>query len=178
MYVKLADQWISRLTKGRIGVQITMKNGPLGAFAKTGLRYQHDNAPCGGPDLKGSCMIAFGKRKGGGRRSAARSTAPLIAVFTTCARSRSAIIADVSSSGVRLRGPDLPKMGEDLVVAMETVEAFGSVVWSDHGECGIAFDQPLALESEQLLQSKVRLARELPLDIQAAFDNWIIGSGR
>ena len=123
-------------------------------------------------------MVAFGKCKGGGRRSAVRSTAPLMAVFTTCTRSRSAIVADVSSSGVRLRGPDLPKMGEDLVVAIETVQAFGSVAWSDHGECGIAFDQPLPLESEELLQSKVRLARGLPFDIRAAFDNWVLGSGR
>jgi hypothetical protein len=79
---------------------------------------------------------------------------------------------------VRLRGPDLPRMGEDLMVAIETVQAFGSVAWSDHGECGIAFDQPLPLETEELLQGKVRLGRGLPLDIQAVFDNWVLGSGR
>lgn len=88
------------------------------------------------------------------------------------------MVADVSSSGVRLRGSDLPRMGEELVVTMEKVQAFGTVAWSDQGECGIAFDPPLSREDEEMLQVKARLARGLPPGIRAAFDDWVLGPGR
>ena len=124
-------------------------------------------------------MGTFGKCNGGGRRSAARSAAPLIVVFTTRTQHHSAELADVSSSGARLRGADLPPMGEDLVLAIdEGIKAFGKVVWCDHGECGIEFDEPISAASESLLRQKVCLARGLPPDMKVAFDNWVLGCGR
>jgi len=122
-------------------------------------------------------MNLFGKCGGGGRRSASRSTAPLIAIFTTLTGSQSALVVDVSSTGVRLRTPNLPKMGEDLLVAIEDVRAFGTVAWSEHGECGIAFDPALPFEDEQQLQSRASAARGLP-EVKAAFDSWVVGCGR
>ena len=123
-------------------------------------------------------MSAFGKCEGGGRRSASRSSAPLMAVFTTLTGSQSAILADVSSTGARLRGAGLPKMGEELMLSIETVQAFGMVVWSENGECGIAFEVPLPRDDEETLRQKVSLVRGLPPDIQAAFDNWVVGRSR
>ena len=127
---------------------------------------------------KGSVMGVFGRCEGGGRRVASRSSAPLMAVFTTLTGSHSAVLVDVSSTGARLRGAGLPKMGEELMLNIETVQAFGTVVWSESGECGIAFEIPLPREDEETLRQKVSLARGLPPDIQAAFDNWVIGRSR
>lgn len=123
-------------------------------------------------------MSTFGKSRGGGRRAAPRATAPLIAVLTTVCGSRSASIADVSSTGVRLRSPHLPETGQELLVAIEEVQAFGTVAWSEHGECGVEFDTPLSLEDEQRLRSRVSAARSLPPEVKAAFDTWVIGCGR
>ena len=123
-------------------------------------------------------MSAFGKSIGGGRRSAVRASAPLIAVLTTLVGSRSAVLVDVSSTGARVRGPDLPAMGEELIVNIDSVQAFGSVVWSDSGECGIVFEPAIHADEEQYLRNLVAAARGLPPDIRAAFENWVVGAGR
>ena len=128
--------------------------------------------------MKGLSMGAFGKSVGGGRRCAARTSAPLMAVLTTLAGSRSAVLADVSSTGARVRGADLPIMGEDLTIKIDRVEAFGTVVWSDSGECGIVFEPPLQPSDEIYLRDLVAGARGLPPDIRAAFENWVVGAGR
>ena len=123
-------------------------------------------------------MGVFGKSIGGGRRSAARSSAPLIAVLTTLVGSRSAVLADVSSTGARVRGSDLPVMGEELIVNIDRVQAFGTVVWSDSGECGIVFDPALEPDDEIYLRTLVAAAKGLPPDIRAAFENWVVGVAR
>jgi hypothetical protein len=118
-------------------------------------------------------MTVFGKRNGGGRRSASRSAGPLIAVFTTLRESHSAVLADISSTGARLRGARLPQIGEELLISIDEVRAFGSVIWAEVDECGIAFDCPLAAE-EKLLRQKVVETHGLPPDIKAAYDNWAV----
>ena len=102
----------------------------------------------------------------------------MMAVLKTLVGPRSAVLVDVSATGARVRGANLPKMGEDLVVNIDRVQAFGSVVWSDSGECGIVLDPALGPEDEEYLRSLVAAARGLPPDIRAAFDNWVVGAGR
>lgn len=69
-------------------------------------------------------------------------------------------------------------MGEDLIVQIETVHAFGSVIWSDLGEAGVEFDPPLSLEDEMLLQRRIALTRGLPSAARAAFETWVEGCAR
>ena len=123
-------------------------------------------------------MTVFGKRMGGGRRSAARREGPLIAVLTTLKGSHSAVLADISATGARLRAAQLPDMGEVLTLRIDAVEAFGAVIWVEAGECGIAFDRPLAPDEEQLLRQKVAETHGLPPDIKAAYDTWVLGCAR
>ena len=123
-------------------------------------------------------MSAFGKSVGGGRRSKARSAAPLTVVLTTLTSSRSAILANVSSTGARVRANDLPKMGEAVVVNIDGVQAFGTIAWSESGECRIAFDPPLDPAGESHVREMVTVAEGLPPDMRAAFDNWVVGAGR
>jgi hypothetical protein len=101
-----------------------------------------------------------------------------MAVLTTLVGSRSAILVDVSSTGARVRGTDLPDMGDELIVNIDRVQAFGTVVWSDSGECGIVFAPALGEDDEDYLRNLVAAARGLPPDIRAAFENWVVGAGR
>jgi hypothetical protein len=123
-------------------------------------------------------MTVFGKRNGGGRRLASRSAGPLVAVFTTLKESHSAVLADISATGARLRGARLPYIGEELLLSIDRVRAFGSVIWAEVDECGIAFDGPLATDEEELLRRKVAETHGLPPGIKAAYDNWVLGCGR
>jgi len=120
-------------------------------------------------------MSPFGKCKGGGRRAAARSTAPLIGLVTTLDRTRSAIIVDVSATGARLRGKDLPPKWADFFINVDGVVTFGTVQWEDGDDRGIAFDAPLTGDDLSLLQSKVAQAKGMPPEIKAAFDDWTQG---
>ena len=123
-------------------------------------------------------MVAFGKKMGGGRRAAARSASPLIAVFTTLQQSHTAELVDISATGARLRGEHLPEAADELLLSIDKVRAFGTVVWSDADECGVEFDCPLSPADEQLLSERVAAARGLPPEIKLALDNWAVGCGR
>ena len=77
-----------------------------------------------------------------------------------------------------MSGSDLPSMGEELVVNIDGIQVFGTVVWSDQGEAGIEFESPLSLEEETLLQQQVAMTRRLPPDMKTAFESWVIGCAR
>ena len=123
-------------------------------------------------------MGTFGKCKGGGRRSASRTKAPLIAIVTTLKGSHSAVVVDVSSTGARLRGTDLPNEGEEMFVTIDHVIAFGTVAWARDGELGLAFDRPLSPGDEQSLRKTASVAAGLPPEIRAAWDDWTLGMAR
>lgn len=121
--------------------------------------------------------MPFGKRQGGGRRTAARTPVPLIAVLTTVTHSHFAILVDVSRTGARVRGSDLPGEGKDVVVRVDSVRVFATVVWSARGQCGLAFEQAITDdEVERLRQraSNVKVAGLTPQE-KAALDDWKVG---
>lgn len=119
--------------------------------------------------------MTFGKSSGGGRRAAPREAAPLLAVYTTVTRSHSALLVDVSSTGARLRTPDLPEEGDELFVTIGRIKIFGSVAWTRDGEFAVAFDEPLDGEELQLLRQNVRASFGLPPDVKEAVDDWVLG---
>jgi hypothetical protein len=61
-------------------------------------------------------------------------------------------LLDLSTSGARLRGRDLPAPGEEVIVLLGRLEAFGSVVWRDEGQCGISFDVPLSENAQSVVE--------------------------
>jgi hypothetical protein len=117
-------------------------------------------------------MHNFGKQQGGGRRSAARMTAPLTAVITTLRESRSAILVDISATGAKLRGSDLPGPSEELFLTVDGVIAFGSVAWANNSDHAIVFDAPLKRSDEARLKRKVAEASGLSPEPKPAFDLW------
>jgi PilZ domain len=103
--------------------------------------------------LKGPVMHAFGKSNGGGRRKAGRENAPLLAVLSTVSGDHRAAVVDISTTGARLSAPELPAQGEDLIFRADCLQAFGHVVWSKDGECGIEFESPVTAASVELLRA-------------------------
>jgi hypothetical protein len=123
-------------------------------------------------------MRTFGKCGGGGRRIAKRVRAPLITVVATVKETRSAIVDDLSATGARLHGSSLPEPGEDLLMTVEGVVAFGTVAWADGDQRGVAFDTPLADGEERLLRQKAAQVRGSSAEVRAALDDWAGGFAR
>jgi hypothetical protein len=122
--------------------------------------------------------MAFGKCGGGGRRSAAREAAPLIAVWTTVTETHSATLIDLSSSGARLHCGVVPRIDEELQVTIEGIRAFGRVMWCYKEQFGVAFDSPFDAADVELLRKRVASSFGFTAEMKAALDEWTIGAAR
>lgn len=125
-------------------------------------------------------MRAFGRSNGGGRRSASRALAPLPAIFMTIARTDTAAVIDISCTGVRLRGRDLPPRGEEMELKVEEVRVFGIVAWAEDDECGVAFEAPLMPFEVDRLRRKAGVPRLATLSVEdrLALETWLVGDAR
>lgn len=122
-------------------------------------------------------MTTFGKCSGGGRRQAHRSLADLPALVTTVARAQPVVLMNVSATGARLRGGDLPDTGGDLMLKIDRTEVFGTVQWKREDLCGVAFDQPLRDPQVEQLRSEASRARltKLSPEERLAMQDWAVG---
>lgn len=123
-------------------------------------------------------MGTFGRCVGGGRRSAPRETSPLIAVFTTVTSSHSAALIDISKTGARLRGAELPAEDQEVLLSHENVRAFGIVRWVHEDECGIEFDPELDEEDVETLHQRIMSAKGYQPGFKAAMEDWKSGMAR
>lgn len=125
-------------------------------------------------------MRGFGKSRGGGRRSSSRSPVPMLAVVMTVTKTRTMIVADLSCTGIRLSGDDVPEKGELLEIRLEKVSAFGIVVWSAGAQCGVAFEPALReFDVEALRQRAGRSSlSKMSLEERQALDEWLLGVSR
>lgn len=122
--------------------------------------------------------MSFGKRNGGGRRTAQRDPAPSTAVFTTVTESCAAEMVDLSATGARLRSPQVPELEEELIVTVDTVRAFGRVAWVRGNQFGISFEDPLVPAEVVMLKGKVARPTGLSPEVDAALDDWNTGLAR
>jgi hypothetical protein len=123
-------------------------------------------------------MTAFGKCNGGGRRSAPRRTAPLIVVCSSVTASYRATLVDLSATGARLSCSLLPGKGEELLLNMERIRTFATVIWLSGQEFGLAFEEALKPDEVDLLLSLGSKANGLGAEMRAALDIWMAGSPR
>lgn len=127
-----------------------------------------------------SATSAFGRRGGGGRRSAARATAPLAAALITVGDTHQIALVDISATGARLRGNDLPRKGSELFIKVGAIEPFAKVVWSRRNECGVEFATPLPQRDVEVLRREAKLAgfTGMTPEQRQALDDWVIGVAR
>ena len=120
-------------------------------------------------------MRKFGKSNGGGRRAAGRAAAPLRAVFTTTRTSQSAILRDISQTGARLCAIHRLRKGEDLLLSIDRLRLFGTVVWVRPREFAIAFEEPLCANDEQQIRERAQLTATSSPELKAGLDDWAQG---
>lgn len=125
-------------------------------------------------------MDKFGKRVDGidGRRAAVRQIVSMPASMFSLEHSRVVIVEDISTTGAKLTGDDLPKLGEDVWIKAGPVDAFGTVVWADEYVCGVTFEQPLAPSEDDFIRAEARLMSltKLTAAERAALADWRNGT--
>ena len=125
-------------------------------------------------------MEKFGKRVDGvdGRRTAVRQTVSMPASMFSLEHSRVVIVEDISTTGAKLTGADLPKLGEDVWIKAGPVDAFGTVVWADDYMCGVTFEQPLNAAEDDFIQAEGRMMSltKLTAAERAALADWRNGT--
>jgi hypothetical protein len=103
-------------------------------------------------------MRSFGRSIGGGRRHAPRQALPIPATISSLHATREISVVDLSATGARVQGPQLPSAGDPVSIWMETVRVFGLVAWVRGNQCGIEFDPPLPSFEVERLRREVRRA--------------------
>lgn len=59
-------------------------------------------------------------------------------------RSRTIIVCDLSPSGARLAGRDLPPAGDDVLIKVGSSDMLARVAWQTADHAGVEFEEPLA----------------------------------
>ena len=115
-----------------------------------------------------------------GRRRSTRVRIELPAYAqTTCGR-KDVRLLNLSTTGAMLEGPSLPAAGLDVVIKCGETDAFGVVVWSRDGRCGIDFDEcldPADVERQHRAGMSSASSGISPEEEQAARD-WVQGRTR
>lgn len=101
-------------------------------------------------------MPNFGKRIDGpgGRRRTSRESVVLAGSALSLEASRSVVVTDVSPSGAKLQGRDLPDAGTSVLLTVGDSELFGKIIWRGRDECGIGFDTLLDREMTERLKQE------------------------
>lgn len=123
-------------------------------------------------------MVAFGKRVGGGRRLDKRVSTPIIAQLSTLAETFQAVLVDLSATGARLEGGNLPAKDRELFFTAGGLQTVATVKWCRQMECGIQFYEPLQQAEVARLRKEVANAAGLPPEMRAALDDWVAGFAR
>ena len=111
-------------------------------------------------------MRVFGKRNDGvtGRRTTARKRMLLPVAIKSFQQITLVDLLNLSPTGARLGGEELPAVDQSIVVRLGKIEAFGVVAWKRGNLCGVHFDDPLTnlqvhnLEHETYLAIRSRRA--------------------
>jgi hypothetical protein len=124
----------------------------------------------------------FGKRidKPGGGRRAVREDMMIRATMMTMADTVNVDLLDLSRSGAKLRGPELPAPGQEVLLLLGRLEAFGSVIWRDEDQCGVHFDVALSERALSIAESERGPSSLTAVDGEAvlAASDWLNGLAR
>lgn len=125
-------------------------------------------------------MRTFGKSVDGvdGRRTAVRQTVSMPASMFSLEQSRVVIVEDISTTGAKLTGAELPKLGEDVWIKAGPIDAFGTVAWGDDHACGVIFEHPLNAAEDDFIQTEGRMMSltKLTAAERAALADWRNGT--
>lgn len=126
--------------------------------------------------------MVFGKRVDipTGCRKAAREELVIRAAIMTMTDRINVDLLDISKTGTRLRGHDLPAIGQEVLALFGRLEAFATVVWLKADQCGLKFDVPLSDRAVEIVESErvpISVAG-LDADSLLALNDWHNGLAR
>ncbi|HEU5483173.1 MAG TPA: PilZ domain-containing protein [Sphingomicrobium sp.] len=123
---------------------------------------------------------AFGKKGGGGRRSAKRVMAPLPALLITMSDRHPALLFNISKTGARLRAKDAPPEGTELFLQVGGLDVYANVVWSRGEQCGLEFQREIdSFDVEQLRREGSRGSDAgMTAAEKGGADDWVTGVAR
>ncbi|WP_166040060.1 PilZ domain-containing protein [Sphingosinicella sp. YJ22] len=88
---------------------------------------------------------------GESRRRSIRNRVLMVATLHTSSREIAVRLRDVSATGARIEGAELPRPGADVILKRGAFEGFARVVWTSGNVAGIEFDEPIE-ETELMLR--------------------------
>jgi hypothetical protein len=115
-----------------------------------------------------------------GRRAEPRASLLLEGSTEAIRGSSSVVLLDVSCTGARVEGRDLPDVGKDIVLRCGAVDTFGIIAWASSRRRGIHFDEPLSVTEVAALRDQSQAIESSPMtadEIRAAAD-WTNGLAR
>jgi hypothetical protein len=115
-----------------------------------------------------------------GRRAAPRAQLMLEGATEAIRGCSSVVLLDVSCTGARIEGRDLPETGKDIVLRCASLDAFGVIAWSAGDRRGIHFEDPLSVWEVSALAAHSDAIANSPMtadEIRAAAD-WENGLAR
>ena len=87
-----------------------------------------------------------------GRRARSRLRVRLAARLDTLSATHRVMLRDISLTGAKISDAGWARVGQDCVLTWDGHDAFGRIVWSTGGHCGIAFDK--AIDSGVLIATR------------------------
>lgn len=124
--------------------------------------------------------MSFGKRQGGGRRSAKRVCASQPAILITMSDRHRALLFNISRTGAKLRAESPPSVGTELFLQVGDLDVYAKVVWRRGEECGLHFDHEIRdwdVERLNFEASRGGKATLMPAEKGGA-DDWVAGVAR
>lgn len=124
--------------------------------------------------------MSFGKREGGGRRSARRVSAPLPAILITMSERHPAILFNISETGARLRAKDAPGKDTELFLQVGTLDVYARVIWAKGEQCGLKFQSPIRAWDVERLRHEASKGTQARLTAaqKGGADDWTTGVAR
>jgi hypothetical protein len=99
----------------------------------------------------------------GGQRRSVREAVVLAASALGFDRSISVLVPDLSETGARLQGRNLPEVRERLLINFGETGLFATVAWAGQDQCGIVFDRPLDRRGVAQLRTEADWGRVMGL---------------
>jgi hypothetical protein len=87
------------------------------------------------------------------RRRAKRDKLGISISLYSTTQSRVVSMVDVSQSGARVEGQNLPRVGKDVLLKIADVELFGSIVRASERDAAVKFDRPIRLAELESLRA-------------------------
>jgi hypothetical protein len=99
-------------------------------------------------------------------------------LVSTLSRTLEAVLVDLSATGARITGGELPPIGEELYFSVLKLKTVAVVRWRSPTECGLQFYEPLPQADVTEVRRQVARGAGLDPAVKAALDDWVLGLAR